>query len=375
MRVIANHHHFREDEIPTADRVARCERYVVDALLASTVPDSNRDSSISWELKHQAGVTQMARILAAKRTLPLDVCTVGALLHDVFVIIEGRYKDHARLGGPIAAGILRQVGGFSEDEIAQVRRIVENHSDKDTWSPDPLQELGKDADILDCFLYPGALDEYLLKKPIVQVAHYLRRAQRVWREIALDPQPAFRLLDNFAHPWLSRLARLTVAEAATVLAALLQVSRVLADGPSPPPVVACLPAPSARRAAELVVEFYANEADWRLFDDKLESWLALAPFDPGLDFLSAARLLVNRTTNGGLRQGIASLSPHTDPDLLADATSLVESAVRSHAAVVLWTPINAHETISVLGNPSRLESLGLDLVAPRETYHGPGFQP
>src|SRR5947209_4174533 len=102
MNQLKEYHHFKKDMIESSDRVSRSERYVVDLLLNSKLSDSQRESSTAFELKHQADVTQMARILARKRGLPVDACSVGALLHDIYVIVDGKYQDHAHLGGPIA---------------------------------------------------------------------------------------------------------------------------------------------------------------------------------------------------------------------------------------------------------------------------------
>jgi hypothetical protein len=161
MNPLRDYHHFKAELIEPSDKVAQCERYVVDILLASTLPDSARESSIAFELKHHAAVTQFARLLARKRGLPIDSCTIGALLHDIYVIVHGKYSNHANLGAPIAEEILDRVGGFTVEEKSEVARIVFHHSDKHVWTRDAFQEFGKDVDILDCFLYPGAFGYYL----------------------------------------------------------------------------------------------------------------------------------------------------------------------------------------------------------------------
>src|ERR1044071_8362968 len=183
MEPITHHHHFKKDLIPLGDRVARCERYVIDVLLTSDIPDSQRQNSIAWELKHHSGVTQMARLLARKRGLQMDVCTIGALLHDIYAIIYGKYRDHAHLGAPIALQIANEIGGFTPQELNLIHQIVYDHSDKDVWSRDAYREFGKDADILDVFLYPGPFPEYLLIKSLPVFKHYLQRATNVWDEL------------------------------------------------------------------------------------------------------------------------------------------------------------------------------------------------
>jgi hypothetical protein len=228
MDPIARHHHFRKNQIPAYDRVARLEAQVVDILVTSDVPDERRDSSIAWELKHQAAVTQFARMLAARRSLDGELCAVGALLHDIYTIETGSYENHARRGGPIARQMLSESGGFSTTDANVICDIVENHSDKQTRSNDPYVEFGKDVDILDCFLYPHALDEYLLTKPLPIVVHYLARAKQVWTELGMSPLPGFDVLDEFSQDgWL--VERATVAKDALGLS----VDALLGSG-SPP---------------------------------------------------------------------------------------------------------------------------------------------
>lgn len=208
MREITDFHHFREDELKDGDRVARCERWVVQTLIESPLGDEGRESSIAFELKHHHSVAQFARVLARKREMPLDPCTVGALLHDVYVIVEGRYADHAHQGTPIALGVMDEIGGFSGEEKDMVERIVYFHSDKHEWTDDPFVEFGKDADVLDCFLYPGAFGFYLRHKPLGVFAHYLRRADLVWSELGLPKDPRFAILDGYEEGWLGANARM-----------------------------------------------------------------------------------------------------------------------------------------------------------------------
>lgn len=220
LQPISRHHHFREDQVDPTDRVAALEMAVVRELTSTSVTDSGRDSSIAWELKHQAGVTQFGRVLASKRDLDVDLAAVGALLHDIYTIRTGSYEDHARRGGPIAVEMMETTGGFSSADMDIVLRIVTNHSDKDVASDDPWTEFGKDVDVLDCFLYPHSLDEYLLSKPLGKVKWYLARAKRVWIELGIPLQPGFGTLDDFDDDgWLSVATPLTVDDYQAIMCA------------------------------------------------------------------------------------------------------------------------------------------------------------
>src|SRR3990172_12486804 len=114
-------HHYKGNELTPSEKV---ERKVVELLLDPKLPDSKRESSIVWELKHSSGCCQIARILAQKRGLNIEVSEVASLLHDIYVAVEGRYKDHAKLGAPIAKQILEEVGGFTEEQINTITQAI-----------------------------------------------------------------------------------------------------------------------------------------------------------------------------------------------------------------------------------------------------------
>lgn len=182
-------HHYKGDGLTRSEKV---ERRVVELLLTTEIPDSQRESSITWELKHSSGCCQIARILAQKRSLDIEIAEVSSLLHDIYVIVEGKYKDHAKLGASVAKEILKEIGGFSEDEINTVTNAVAHHSEKEIHSDNPYVELVKDVDVFDCSLYKGAESFYRIHKPEEIVKEYVNRIKAVRKELGLDPEEAFR---------------------------------------------------------------------------------------------------------------------------------------------------------------------------------------
>lgn len=197
-------HHYNSTKFVIEDPVEQLEAKVIQLLLQAKVQDESRDSSVAFELKHSSGVLQFGRMLAWQRGLSPKVATTGALLHDIYVIVEGRYQDHAHRGGPIARRLLEENGGFSEQEISEVEKIVYHHSDKDEVSDDALIEFGKDADVLDSFQYGGAFDYYLETKSLDVFVHYLRRGKAIWSDLALPQHPGFALLDTYQpNDWLT----------------------------------------------------------------------------------------------------------------------------------------------------------------------------
>lgn len=182
-------HHYKGDELSPSEKV---ERKVVELLLQTSLPDSGRESSIVWELKHSAGCCQIARILAQKRNLDVEISQAAAILHDIYVIVEGKYKDHGKLGTPIAEKILREIGGFSEQEIQTITQAVAHHSEKEIYSDDPYIELVKDVDVFDCSLYKGAEGFYIIHKSELVFKEYVSRIKKVREELGLPPEDVFR---------------------------------------------------------------------------------------------------------------------------------------------------------------------------------------
>ncbi|OGH38124.1 MAG: hypothetical protein A3B41_01025, partial [Candidatus Levybacteria bacterium RIFCSPLOWO2_01_FULL_37_26] len=173
-------------------RFEKVERKVIELILSSKVPDGQREDSVIFELKHASGCTQIARILAQKRKLNVEIADAAATLHDIYVIIHGTYKDHAKLGSFIAEKILKEINGFSKSEIATITQAVAHHSEKDIYSNNPYIELVKDVDVFDCSLYKGAEGSYRIHKPENIFKEYVKRIKKVRRELGLPQNDVFR---------------------------------------------------------------------------------------------------------------------------------------------------------------------------------------
>ena len=198
MKRLSDFHHYNEHAPDSQlSRIERLERMVIRSLLShDSLADSERESSIAFELKHSSGMLQFARALAEKRQLDPDTSAAGALLHDIYVIEHGKYKDHAKLGQPIARQYMEDAGGFKDAEICDAELLVVSHSDKHIWSDEPYAEFGKDVDVLDCFLYPGSFDYYLLHESRPVFLHYLTRGKAMWDDLAFHHDPPTRCLTS-----------------------------------------------------------------------------------------------------------------------------------------------------------------------------------
>jgi len=185
---LKDYHHYKGNDLSPAEKV---ERKVVEMLLNSPLSDTESESSVVFELKHSSDCCQIAKILAQKRNLDTDIATVASVLHDIYVIVEGKYKDHAKMGAPIAEKILREVGGFSDNDIKTITDAVAHHSEKEVYSDNPYVELVKDVDVFDCSFYKNSEGYYRIHKPEEIFKEYVKRIINVRKELNLPPEPIF----------------------------------------------------------------------------------------------------------------------------------------------------------------------------------------
>lgn len=176
------YHHFKGSKLNRSELV---QRKVVQLILNSKLTDKERESSKVFELKHSSGCVQVGRILAEKRRLKKEYAELICALHDIYVIVKGKYKDHAHRGAPIAEKILRKTGKFSEKDIKIISEAIFHHSDKHVYTKNPYVELAKDADTLDCFLYDNVEGYYTGNKPPKVAKEYFRRIIKLRKEMGM----------------------------------------------------------------------------------------------------------------------------------------------------------------------------------------------
>lgn len=105
---------------------------------------------------HLYGVAAVSALLALKRGLDPELCSVAGMLHDISSYKTGDPEDHARLSAREADRILGELGGFADEERRIIGSAITHHSDKDALH-DPMDELLKDADVLQHYLYNTSL--------------------------------------------------------------------------------------------------------------------------------------------------------------------------------------------------------------------------
>ena len=101
---------------------------------------------------HLYGVAQICTMLAIKRRLDVELCTIIGMLHDIYTYKIGYVKEHAILGAVEAENLLMDLEIFTEEEIETIKTAISHHSDKKT-KHDKYSELLKDADVMQNSLY------------------------------------------------------------------------------------------------------------------------------------------------------------------------------------------------------------------------------
>ena len=91
-------------------------------------------------------------MLAEQRGVDPILAAAACAVHDYGRIITGKQEGHAEAGYEPVQEFLRGTELFDEDEIQQIAVAVKNHSKKGEVGS-PLEEIVKDADVLDFYQY------------------------------------------------------------------------------------------------------------------------------------------------------------------------------------------------------------------------------
>ena len=123
-------------------------RQAIDEILRQQPDDEERRCGFV----HLYGVAQACALLALKRGLDPELCTIAGMFHDIRNYKSGNPTDDNVLGSAEAQKIMSDLGCFTEQEISAVGTAVLRHSDKGQVHSD-FDELLKDADVLQHYLY------------------------------------------------------------------------------------------------------------------------------------------------------------------------------------------------------------------------------
>ena len=111
-----------------------------------------RDHFIDWERVHITSCAKIGYIMAEKRGVDPILAAAACACHDFGRIITGKQSGHAEAGYEPVQVFLKNTGLFNDDEISQIAIAVKNHSKKAEIGS-PLEEIVKDADVLDFYQY------------------------------------------------------------------------------------------------------------------------------------------------------------------------------------------------------------------------------
>ncbi|MFH1398700.1 MAG: HD domain-containing protein [Candidatus Woesearchaeota archaeon] len=112
-----------------------------------------------WDVPHTHAVVIWIKKLMDKNTYDENILIPAAYLHDIgysdqftkgysFADNQVKKPDHMIRGELIAGKILREIGGFSEDEITKIIQLVRTHDDLDSITATPEGQLLFEADSL-----------------------------------------------------------------------------------------------------------------------------------------------------------------------------------------------------------------------------------
>lgn len=113
---------------------------------------SERDHFIDWERVHIVSCAKIGYRLAQERGLDPIIAAAACSCHDYGRIINGKQANHAENGFIPVQEFLHNTGLFAEEEIQNIALAVKNHSKKGEIGT-PLEELVKDADVIDFYEY------------------------------------------------------------------------------------------------------------------------------------------------------------------------------------------------------------------------------
>ena len=140
------------------NRLLELENLILDVINQQEGKIEDRDETLNWERIHMASSARLAWEMALERkNADPEIAACAAAVHDFGRILTGRQKGHAEAGYEPVRVFLKESGLFTEEEAEIIARAVKNHSSK-TETGTGVGEIGKDADVVDCYQYGYPFD-------------------------------------------------------------------------------------------------------------------------------------------------------------------------------------------------------------------------
>ena len=129
----------------------------ISELVTEKLAESLSSSDQIWASSHLFGVAGNAALLAGMRGQDIELAYIAGLLHDLYKFTTKTVDRHAEDGAAFAKPLLEESGLFSQKETESVCGAIYFHSDK-AHRHLPLDEILKDADVMQSVLASGACD-------------------------------------------------------------------------------------------------------------------------------------------------------------------------------------------------------------------------
>lgn len=116
-----------------------------------------RDYPLDWERIHMVSCARIGQLLAIRRQVDPEMSAIACTIHDYGRIVTGKQANHAVAGYEPVMVFLADSDDFIPAEIEALAQAVKKHSSKQDIGT-PLEEIVKDADVLDCYQYGQSLE-------------------------------------------------------------------------------------------------------------------------------------------------------------------------------------------------------------------------
>jgi HD superfamily phosphodiesterase len=118
---------------------------------------------------HLYGVSATCGLLALKRGLDVELALTAGMLHDYSTYQRADPTDHDRHSAAAARRLLGELGCYAPEEIEAICTAILHHRAKGEIHA-PLDELLKDADVLQHYLYNPAFKQQASEEPRIAAA-------------------------------------------------------------------------------------------------------------------------------------------------------------------------------------------------------------
>lgn len=149
----------------------------------SVLINEGRELPVLWDVMHLYSSLQVAKILAMKRGLDLELAAITAAFHDIAVVATKKTNNHAQNAEKFVREITRDYNQnitnyrlqITNEELEIIISVVIKHSEVEIFSEDPYVELLKDVDSFDKYLHGIETEGY-----------FLIRSKNVIKELGLN---------------------------------------------------------------------------------------------------------------------------------------------------------------------------------------------